>query len=234
MRTPIAPGRWSPTTASSSASRARSSTRGRPSRRSCSARQLTDETAEWVGSWADGLVTVGKEPEDLRKTLDAFRSGGWEGKPVFVQACVAYAPDEADAVRAAHRNWPMAGLDIPLLGDLATPEAFADRCRSVTLDEVREKFRVSADLSRHADWITRDLELGATRVYLQHVGPDIAASSRPSASASFRRLTRRRAEVSSRRRKSRGGRELTRTGGGSTGSTFRGITPWTTPTCATG
>ena len=134
---------------------------------------LTTETAKWVGGWADGLITVAKERDDFRETLDAFRNGGGAGKPVFVQACIAYAPSEADATRAAHRNWPMAGLDVPLLGDLPTPHAFEEHCRPVTAEEVKDKLRVSADLSQHADWIARDLELGADRVYLQHVGPDI-------------------------------------------------------------
>ncbi len=43
----------------------------------------------------------------------------------------------------------------------------------MTVDEVREKLRVSSDLSQHVDWIARDLDLGADRVYLQNVGPDM-------------------------------------------------------------
>jgi probable non-F420 flavinoid oxidoreductase len=134
---------------------------------------LTPETARWLGSWADGLITVGKEPDDFRQMLDAFRDGGGGGKPIYVQACISYAPREVDAVSAAHRNWPLAGLDIPLLGDLPTPSAFAERSAGVTAEEVRQKLRVSSDVSRHVEWIAQDLELGADRVYLQHVGPDM-------------------------------------------------------------
>ena len=134
---------------------------------------LTDETARWVGSWADGLITVAKEPDDFKQTLDAFRAGGGAGKPVFVQASVSYAPTEAEAVAAAHRNWPVAGLDVGQLGDLPTPRAFEQASAGVTPGEVKEKLRVSSDLSRHIDWIARDLELGATRVYLHHVGSDM-------------------------------------------------------------
>lgn len=134
---------------------------------------ITTESARWVGRWADGLITVGKEPKDLRETIDAFRAGGGEGKPVFVQACVSYALTEPEAIAAAHRNWPMAGLDVQLLGDLPTPQAFAERCASVTAEKVRTTLRVSSDLSRHVDWIARDLEAGVDRVYLQNVGPDM-------------------------------------------------------------
>ena len=134
---------------------------------------LTEETAKWVGGWADGLITVAKEPDDFRKTLDAFREGGGGGKLVFVQASISYAPTEAEAVAAAHRNWPVAGLDVAQLGDLPTPRAFADASAGVTAGEVKEKLRVSSDLSRHVEWIARDLELGADRVYLHHVGADM-------------------------------------------------------------
>jgi probable non-F420 flavinoid oxidoreductase len=136
---------------------------------------LTTETAKWVGGWADGLITVAKEPDDLKEAITAFREGGGGGKPIFVQAAISYARDEADAVEAAHRNWPMAGLEIPMLGDLPTPEAFARACAGVRREEVKEKLRVSSDLSRHRDWIARDLELGASRVYLQYLGPDMRA-----------------------------------------------------------
>ena len=88
---------------------------------------LTNETAKWVGGWADGLITVAKEPDEFRQMIDAFHEGGGGDKPIFVQACLSYAPDEADAVRAAHQNWPPAGLDIPLLGELPTPRAFEER-----------------------------------------------------------------------------------------------------------
>src|SRR5688572_30493939 len=36
---------------------------------------LTEETARFVGSWADGLITVHAAPENLRKIVAAFREG---------------------------------------------------------------------------------------------------------------------------------------------------------------
>ncbi|MDB5294585.1 MAG: F420-dependent oxidoreductase, family [Phycisphaerales bacterium] len=134
---------------------------------------LTAETARWVGGWADGLITAAKPPADLRQTLDAFREGGGSGKPVFVQAAVSYAPTEAEAASAALANWPVCGCQISELEDLPTPQAFARASAGTTADDVRAKLRVSADLRQHADWIRQDLELGVTRVYLHHVGPDM-------------------------------------------------------------
>jgi alkanesulfonate monooxygenase SsuD/methylene tetrahydromethanopterin reductase-like flavin-dependent oxidoreductase (luciferase family) len=38
---------------------------------------ITDSTAEWVGSWADGLLTVAKPPDELEGFA---RIGNWTSK----------------------------------------------------------------------------------------------------------------------------------------------------------
>src|ERR671919_221525 len=62
-------------------------------------------TAGWAGEWADGLITINQPHDHLRRMLDAFRSGGGEGKPVAIQVHLSWAPDEADALRIAHEQW---------------------------------------------------------------------------------------------------------------------------------
>ena len=59
---------------------------------------LTPETSEWLGGWADGLITAGKKTEDLRRVVDAFHRGGGEGKPMFLQAALSFAPTDEEAV----------------------------------------------------------------------------------------------------------------------------------------
>ena len=131
---------------------------------------ITEDTAEWVGGWADGLVTVGKESEDLRNIIRAFHNGGGQGKPMFLQSAVSYAPTDEEAISAAHQRWPVCGLEVPLLEDLRTPDAFAARVAKVNRDQVAEKLRISSYLRRHLDWLHGDFELGFERVYLHNVG----------------------------------------------------------------
>jgi alkanesulfonate monooxygenase SsuD/methylene tetrahydromethanopterin reductase-like flavin-dependent oxidoreductase (luciferase family) len=83
---------------------------------------ITAETAEWVGGWADGLITVGKEADGLRQVVEAFRAGGGAGKPMALQAAVSFAADERRALEAAHRNWPIATVDLTRNQDLASPD----------------------------------------------------------------------------------------------------------------
>ena len=43
---------------------------------------LTHETAEWMGEWAEGLLTAHKPADELKKIVNSFRKGGGEGKPI--------------------------------------------------------------------------------------------------------------------------------------------------------
>ncbi len=131
---------------------------------------LTKETARWAGGWADGLITVAGKPEAMRKMIDAFQSGGGEGKPLFLQAALSYAKTEEEAAAAAHREWRQAGLDTTQLADLRTPEEFATACTGVSQADVCEKLRVSSDLGRHTEWLAGDVALGFSAIYLHNVG----------------------------------------------------------------
>ena len=133
---------------------------------------ITEETAEWVGGWADGLITVGKEPDELRRVVQAFRRGGGEGKPMALQAAVSYAEDEEEALREARRRWPVAAVGLDENQDARTPRDFDRLTRDLEPAELKDKLRVSSDLGRHIEWLRGDAELGFDEVYLHHVGPD--------------------------------------------------------------
>jgi alkanesulfonate monooxygenase SsuD/methylene tetrahydromethanopterin reductase-like flavin-dependent oxidoreductase (luciferase family) len=131
---------------------------------------ISAETARWVGSWADGLLTVGAEPEELGKVVDAFRSGGGEGKPMFLQAAVGYDPDEERAWHAACKRWPQAILDQGQLQGVETPEEFASLTAGVTRADLEGRLRVSSDLGRHSAWIQGDISLGFETIFLHNIG----------------------------------------------------------------
>ena len=58
---------------------------------------VTEATAEFVGGWADGLLTVSGKPEQVRRVVEAFRRGGGECKPLFMQVGLNWACTEAEA-----------------------------------------------------------------------------------------------------------------------------------------
>ena len=133
---------------------------------------ITEETAEWVGGWADGLITVGNEIADLRKLVEACHRGGGAGKPCRLQVALSYAATEEEAVGIAWREWRQCGLEPRLLSDLPTPWAFDQATQSVSREQVRRQLRISADLDEHIDWLLDAASLGFEAIYLHYLGRD--------------------------------------------------------------
>lgn len=131
---------------------------------------VSPETAAWVGGWADGLVTLNQPHERLRAVVDAFRAGGGEGRPLFLQVHLSWAADEDEALAVAHDQWSTNVFDPQLAMDLTLPEQFEAAARFVTPDDVRSAVLVSADLGRHTAWLAEYAELGFDRIYLHEVG----------------------------------------------------------------
>ena len=134
---------------------------------------LTPETARWLGTWADGLITAGCSVDSLRKTIDAFRESAGAARPVYVQSAVCVAASEEKGLAVARREWPNAGIDPSQLADLEMPEDFAAATAAVSLDKLRGSIRVGDHPAAWIDWIASLQELGVQRLYLHHVGRNV-------------------------------------------------------------
>ena len=131
---------------------------------------VSEATAEWVGGWADGLMTISQPYEQLQRMVEAFRGGGGAGKPIHLQVGMSFAPTEEEAVGSAHERWRTAILPPTLNWELATPEQFDAVGDFVRPEDVAGKLRVSADVGRHIEWLRGDIELGFDGLYLHNVG----------------------------------------------------------------
>jgi probable non-F420 flavinoid oxidoreductase len=133
---------------------------------------LSRPTAAWMGSWADALVTVAMERDPLRALVDAFRENGGEGKPIFLQLAVSFAPTDAEAVRAAHEQWRHAVLPSDQLAEVRTPAEFDRLCQGVEPDAVGRRLQATSDIGRIAASVQELGELGFQRIYLHNVARD--------------------------------------------------------------
>ena len=130
---------------------------------------LTPDTARWVASWADGLVTVAGPRDDMRAVVEAFRAGGGEGKPMFLQVPLSFAPSDSEAKLTAYHQWRHCALATTQLTDLTTPAAFDQAGEGVDLLRVLALVRASADIERHIGWLRDDRALGFDRIYLHNL-----------------------------------------------------------------
>jgi coenzyme F420-dependent glucose-6-phosphate dehydrogenase len=133
---------------------------------------ITPQTAAWLGGWADGLITIAQPREEMKKLIDAFRQGGGEGKPMFLQVQLSYAEDEGSAWEGALDQWGVNVLGSPVLATLTMPEQFEEIGRYVRREDIEGDIRVSSDLEQHIAWLHDDVELGFDHLYLHNVNRD--------------------------------------------------------------
>lgn len=130
---------------------------------------ITAQTAEWLGSWADGLITVSHPRNKLQEVIDAFRRGGGEGKPMLLKVQLSYDRDREQALQGAHEQWRNNNFQSPVLAELKTPAQFDMVGEFVQPEELEPYVRISADPQQHVDWIQQDLEMGFEEVILHNV-----------------------------------------------------------------
>ncbi len=133
---------------------------------------VTPATAGWMGEWADALITVVQPPEQLDAIVDAFRSNGGAGKPMYLQLHLAYAPTEAEARDAAFAEWRQNTLPNSVMTDLKHPQQIVAAAQHVTPDKLDAAIRISSDPGQHVAWIQQELERGFDGVFLHEVGPE--------------------------------------------------------------
>lgn len=134
----------------------------------------SEATAEWLGGWADGLLTVLASADRLKRVIDAFRRGGGEGKPIYLKIDLSYANTEAEALKQAHDQWRYNILGGDANWSLMTPKEFEVSTRFVRPEDMRESVVISSDLGHLADCIAEYAALGFEAINLHNVGTNQA------------------------------------------------------------
>jgi probable non-F420 flavinoid oxidoreductase len=133
---------------------------------------VSEETARTVGGWADGLVTVYRPVDELRRVIDAFREGGGDRKPVAVQIHLSWAEDDDEALELAHDQWRTNVFGSDLAWNLELPSQFDHAAAHVRPADVTDVALVSADPAMHVKWLHEVAELDVDAIYLHHLGKE--------------------------------------------------------------
>jgi probable non-F420 flavinoid oxidoreductase len=133
---------------------------------------VSEETARWLGGWADGLATVHRPPDQLRRVLDAFREGGGEGKPAVLQVHVSWAATDDEALAIAYDQWRSNVFAPPVCWDLEMVDHFDEAARFVRPEDMHGAVLCGSDPGRFAEWIAEAAALGFDEVNLHHVGQE--------------------------------------------------------------
>lgn len=133
---------------------------------------LSEATAGWLGTWADGLVTLAT-PEHAQDTarIEAFREHAPDAS-VYVKVQLSYARDEQAALEGAMEQWRTNCIPGPVTEQLRRPADYDELGEEIDEPQVREHVRISADPADHARWIREDMQLDVDRIFLHNVHPD--------------------------------------------------------------
>jgi probable non-F420 flavinoid oxidoreductase len=130
---------------------------------------ITATTAKWIGSWADGLITISQPKEQLQAVIDAFRAGGGEGKPIFLKVQLSYAATEKAARDGAFDQWKNNIFTSNILADFSVVSQFDEVSQFVRPEDLDDFVHISADINQHIDWIEQYREMGFSRITLHNV-----------------------------------------------------------------
>ncbi|TCU07031.1 TIGR03885 family FMN-dependent LLM class oxidoreductase [Rhizobium sullae] len=131
---------------------------------------LSTETAEWAGGWADGLITINQPREKIVEIIDAFRRGGGEGKPLYLQAHISYAPTEENALLNAFDQWRSNAVTAAMAETMRSPKEFDEACVNVRPEDMHRYVRIASDIGQHRAWIEEDAAIGFEKIYVHNVG----------------------------------------------------------------
>jgi coenzyme F420-dependent glucose-6-phosphate dehydrogenase len=131
---------------------------------------LSPETAEWMGSWADGLITTRQKTEALTSIITAFKRGGGEGKPILLQMQLSWANTEEQAFQNAWDQWRNCTLSPEMRANLQTTEEFDKACHHCKPEELAKAILISASTEQHLKWLKESASLGFAALYLHNVG----------------------------------------------------------------
>lgn len=130
---------------------------------------VTEKTAEFLGSFADALITTSRPPDEMRKIVDAFHRGGGEGKPLYLKVGLAWARTDEEARLGAHQQWRSVAFSNDLLTELRTPREFDAAGKHVRPEDMGATLRVSGDLGQHLAWLQDDLQFGFEEIFLHNI-----------------------------------------------------------------
>jgi probable non-F420 flavinoid oxidoreductase len=130
---------------------------------------VTEETARWVGGWADGLITTSRPTDELKRMHDAFIQGGGEGKPIYIKVQLSYGRTEKEARGEALLQWRNNIFDNTVMTDLRMPAQFDAIGKTVDVKKLKDKVMVSASLQKHTDWLGDYIQAGFTNLMLHNV-----------------------------------------------------------------
>lgn len=133
---------------------------------------ITTQTAEWIGSWADAMITISRPVEELKKVIEAFRQGGGKGKPILLKAQISYHANAERARQEAFEQWKTNIFASSMLAELRLPSQFEAAAEFVKPNDLDKFVKISSDPEEYVEWLQQYFDLGISEISIHNVNRD--------------------------------------------------------------
>lgn len=130
---------------------------------------ISDQTAEWAGSWADGLLTTGGSTEDLTHKMNLFFENGGKGKPVFAQYSFSYGKTKEAAIDGAFDQWRSNMVGMDKLKNLDRTAYFDQEAERITKTDIEKNIPIFTSMEQVFEIINKHDKCGIDRFILHNV-----------------------------------------------------------------
>jgi len=132
---------------------------------------LTEQTAAWLASWSDGLITINHPQEKLQQLIAAYRAGNTAGQ-LAIKVQVSYAQDLTTAEKLAWKNWRNNILGGEAQAMLSHPKLFDEAARFVRMEDMRNYVLLADGPEALISAIENYQAMGFTKISLHNVNRD--------------------------------------------------------------
>lgn len=130
---------------------------------------ITQKTAAWLSSWADGMITISKPLEELEKMVQAFRGADGESKPMALKVQISYANTRDKALDGAWKQWKNNVFPSKLIADIDSPEKFDALGKNTRKEDLEKHVIIGSDADTFIEKIKRYEEMGFEKVIIHNV-----------------------------------------------------------------
>lgn len=129
---------------------------------------ITEETAAWISGWADGMITISKPLEELKKMVNAYTGK----RKMVLKVQVSYADTKEKAYEGAYNQWRNNIFPSKLLSELITPEQFDAMGEKVRKEDLEQHVLISNEAETFIEKINAYAALGFDKIIIHNVNEE--------------------------------------------------------------
>ncbi|WP_037324483.1 TIGR03885 family FMN-dependent LLM class oxidoreductase [Salinimicrobium terrae] len=130
---------------------------------------ITEKTAAWLSTWADGMITISKPIEELEKMIKAFRGTDGAKNPMALKVQISYAKTREEALNGAWEQWKNNIYPSKLIADIDSPEKFDAMGQNTRKEDVENHVIIGTDADIFIEKIKKYGEMGFEKVIIHNV-----------------------------------------------------------------